>query len=160
MIQRKYKMLLQEKLEQTIVETMKKEDAQTLSVLRLMKNAIQQYAIKKRISIVEDKDVVAILESMIKQHEEAKAIYEKSNNAQRVEDEEFSIHVIQEFMPPPLPSCDDETLYQFIRQIAEEYAFDKKKKGLMIKEIGSLVTNAGFKLDNLQIVTNLDKVLA
>ena len=94
-----------ESLKQRIQEDMKSalraQEKQRLGTIRLLHAAIKQREIDERISL-EDAQVVAVLEKMIKQRREALIQYQQANRQDLVDKEAFEIEVLQAYLPQPL----------------------------------------------------------
>jgi uncharacterized protein YqeY len=84
---------------------MKAKDKARLGVLRLITAAIKQREIDERITL-NDEQVLAVLEKMIKQRKDSIAQYEKAGRDELAQQEAFEIGIIQAYMPEQL--SDDE----------------------------------------------------
>jgi uncharacterized protein YqeY len=84
---------------------MKAKDKARLGVLRLITAAIKQREVDERI-ILNDEQVLAVLEKMIKQRKDSIAQYEKAGRDELAQQEAFEIGIIQAYMPEQL--SDDE----------------------------------------------------
>ena len=77
---------------------MKAKNAQRLSTIRLMLDAVQKQDIATK-SDISDDDVLTVLARMIKQREESAATYDTGNRPELAQGERDEIVVIREFMP-------------------------------------------------------------
>jgi len=84
---------------------MKAKDKARLGVLRLITAAIKQREVDERITL-NDEQVLAVLEKMIKQRKDSIAQYEKAGRDELAQQEAFEIGIIQAYMPEQL--SDDE----------------------------------------------------
>jgi len=84
---------------------MKAKDKARLGVLRLITAAIKQREVDERITLNEEQ-VLAVLEKMIKQRKDSIAQYEKAGRDELAQQEAFEIGIIQAYMPEQL--SDDE----------------------------------------------------
>lgn len=80
---------------------MKAGDKRRVGALRLVTAAIKQREVDERRD-VDDAQVLAILDKMIKQRRESLAQYQAAGRDDLVEQEAFEIELIQGFMPRPL----------------------------------------------------------
>ena len=84
---------------------MKAKDKARLGVLRLITAAIKQREVDERITL-NDEQVLAVLEKMIKQRKDSITQYEKAGRDELAQQEAFEIGIIQDYMPEQL--SDDE----------------------------------------------------
>jgi uncharacterized protein YqeY len=88
---------------------MKAKDKARLGVLRLITAAIKQREIDERITL-NDEQVLAVLEKMIKQRKDSIAQYEKAGRDELAQQEAFEIGIIQAYMPEQLSDDEIEAL--------------------------------------------------
>ena len=84
---------------------MKAKDKPRLGVLRLITAAIKQREVDERINL-DDNQVLAVLEKMLKQRKDSIAQYEKAGRNELAQQEASEISIIQEYLPEQL--SDDE----------------------------------------------------
>jgi len=84
---------------------MKAKDKPRLGVLRLITAAIKQREVDEQITL-NDEQVLAVLEKMIKQRKDSITQYEKAGRDELAQQEAFEIGIIQDYMPEQL--SDDE----------------------------------------------------
>lgn len=84
---------------------MKAKDKARLGVLRLITAAIKQREVDEQITL-NDEQVLAVLEKMVKQRKDSIAQYEKAGRDELAQQEAFEISIIQEYLPEQL--TDDE----------------------------------------------------
>jgi len=80
---------------------MRSKDKPRLGVLRLITAAIKQREVDERIEL-NDEQVLAILEKMVKQRKDSVTAFEKAGRDELAQQETFEIGVIQEYMPEQL----------------------------------------------------------
>ncbi|MEW6353121.1 MAG: GatB/YqeY domain-containing protein [Pseudomonadota bacterium] len=92
-------------LKQRITEDMKSAmrggDKRRLGVIRLILSAIKQREVDERIAL-DDVQIVAVLEKMIKQRRDSISQYQAANRQDLVEQESYEVGVLQEYMPAQL----------------------------------------------------------
>lgn len=92
-------------LKQRITEDMKSAmrggDKRRLGVIRLILSAIKQREVDERIAL-DDAQIVAVLEKMIKQRRDSISQYQAANRQDLVEQESYEVGVLQEYMPAQL----------------------------------------------------------
>jgi len=88
---------------------MKAKDKPRLGVLRLITAAIKQREVDERITL-DDDQVLAVLEKMIKQRKDSIAQYEKAGRDELARQEAFEIGIIQEYLPEQLSDAEIDAL--------------------------------------------------
>lgn len=102
-------MSIKERLNQDVKDAMRAKDKNLLTTLRLITAAIKQIEIDERIE-VEDDRLLAVLDKMNKQRKESIAQYEKANRDDLVQQEQFELNVISNYLPEPLSSAEIDNL--------------------------------------------------
>lgn len=99
---------MREEITQAVKDAMKSGDKKRLSTLRLMNAAIKDRDIAARVDTkgqatgkerVDDKEILALLQKMIKQRRESAEIYKTGGRNELASQEEAEIKVIEEFLP-------------------------------------------------------------
>ena len=88
---------------------MKAKDKPRLGVLRLITAAIKQREVDERITL-DDDQVLAVLEKMIKQRKDSIEQYEKAGRDELAQQEAFEIGIIQEYLPEQLSDAEIDAL--------------------------------------------------
>ena len=123
---------MRNKLLSDLVEAMKNQDKETLSVLRMVKGAIQLEKINLKRDLNDD-EVIAVISKQIKMRNDSIAEFTKANRTDLIEQTKKEIEVLNTYMPEQLSEED-------INKIIEE-AFAKinptgsKDMGLIMKEV-------------------------
>jgi len=94
-----------QRIQEDMKAAMRAKDKQRLGVIRLMTAAIKQREVDERISL-DDSQVIAALDKMLKQRRDSLAQYEQAGRQDLAEQEAFEIKVIQEYMPQPLSEAE------------------------------------------------------
>ena len=81
--------------------SMKNQDKEKLSVLRMVKGAIQLEEINKKKEL-DDNEVIAVISKQIKTRRESIAEFKKGNREDLVEQTEKEIEILNEYMPEQL----------------------------------------------------------
>ena len=92
---------LKNRISQDTKDAMRAKDKARLGVLRLISAAIKQKEVDERVEL-DDAAVLAILEKMVKQRRDSITQYEKAGRDDLLEQEQFEIGIIQEFLPAQL----------------------------------------------------------
>jgi uncharacterized protein YqeY len=93
--------MLTQRIQADMKACMKAGDKRTLGSVRLILAAIKQREVDERIEL-DDQQVLATLDKMIKQRRESIAQYEKAGRTELAEQEAFEIQVIQKYLPKAL----------------------------------------------------------
>ncbi len=100
---------LKARLQEDVKSAMRAGDKPRLGTLRMTMAAIKQREVDERIEL-QDADVVAILEKMVKQRREAKAQYDKAGRTDLSDQEAYEITVLAEFLPKAMEPDEVEAL--------------------------------------------------
>lgn len=84
-----------------LVAAMKSQDKETLSVLRMVKGAIQLEEINKK-SELSDEDFIGVVSKQIKTRKESIAEFEKAGRTDLVDQTKKEIEILNKYMPEQL----------------------------------------------------------
>ena len=98
---------MREKILNDLVLSMKNKDKETLTVLRMVKGAIQLEEINKKQEL-NDEDVIAVLSKQIKTRKESIVEFEKAGRNDLVTQTQSEIDILSKYMPEQL--SEDEVL--------------------------------------------------
>ena len=96
---------LSNRINDDVKAAMKAKDKPRLGVLRLITAAIKQREVDERITL-DDNQVLALLEKMVKQRKDSIAQYEKAGRDELAQQEALEIGIIQDYLPEQM--SDDE----------------------------------------------------
>jgi len=117
---------LKQRLQEDMKAAMRAKEKQRLGAIRLIQAAIKQKEVDERVSL-DDTQVIAILDKMLKQRRDSQAQYEQAGRQDLADQEAFEITVIQTYLPQPLTA---EELTALIQQaIADSQASSIKDLG-------------------------------
>ena len=119
-------MSLKNQLTEDMKAAMKGGDKERLGVIRLINAAIKQREVDERI-VLDDAQVLAILEKMLKQRRDSVAQFQAGGRTDLADKETFEIGVIQGYMPAQLSA--DEVDAIIAAAIAESGAAGPKDMG-------------------------------
>ena len=100
-------MSLRTQINEDMKTAMRAKEAHRLSAIRLLLAAIKQREVDERKEL-DDKEIVGVVEKMIKQRRESISQYEKASRADLVEAEKFELGVLQAYMPQQLSDAEIE----------------------------------------------------
>jgi uncharacterized protein YqeY len=96
---------LSNRINDDVKAAMKAKDKPRLGVLRLITAAIKQREVDEQITL-DDNQVLAVLEKMVKQRKDSIAQYEKAGRDELAQQEAIEIGIIQDYLPEQM--SDDE----------------------------------------------------
>lgn len=94
-------MNLKARIQEDVKAAMRAGERERLATLRMISAAIKQREVDEAIEL-DDSQVTAVLEKMIKQRKESVAQFQAGNRADLVDKENTEIRLIQAYMPEPL----------------------------------------------------------
>ena len=102
-------MTLKERITEDMKTAMRSGEKDRLAVIRLLQAAIKQREVDERITL-DDAQVTAVLEKMIKQRKESVMAFEKGARADLVAKENAEISVLQPYLPAQLSETELDAL--------------------------------------------------
>ena len=102
-------MTLKERINEDMKTAMRSGEKDRLAVIRLLQAAIKQREVDERITL-DDAQVTAVLEKMIKQRKESVVAFEKGGRADLVAKENAEIAVLQPYLPAQLSDAELDAL--------------------------------------------------
>jgi uncharacterized protein YqeY len=93
--------MLQARIQEDMKAAMKGGDKRKLGVIRLIRAAIKQREVDERTEL-DDTQVLAILDKMVKQRRDSIAQYEQAERNDLAEQEQYEIEILQEYLPEAL----------------------------------------------------------
>ena len=104
-------MALKDRITEDMKTAMRAGDKERLATVRLALAAIKQREVDERISL-DDAQVLAVLEKMIKQRREAITQFASGNRADLVAKETAEIGVLQQYLPAQMSEAEVDALIQ------------------------------------------------
>ena len=92
---------MRNKLLSDLVEAMKNQDKETLSVLRMVKGAMQLEEINKKHELTDD-EFIGVISKQIKTRKESILEFEKANRTDLIEKTKKEIEILNKYMPEQL----------------------------------------------------------
>ena len=132
-------MNIREKVSKNLKEAMIKKDTNLISTLRLILAAIKERDIiskgKGHDSEVNDKEIISLLQTMIKQRKGSIELYVKGNRLDLAKKEELEIEIISNFLPSQLSKQEiDDVINKTIKSSEFNSMKDMGKVIKIIKE--------------------------
>ena len=126
-------MALREQLNEDMKAAMKAREAEKLAALRLLLAAVKQREVDERITL-DDAQLVAVIEKMIKQRKDSIAQYEKAARQDLADKEKFEISVLEGYLPQQLSQAEvDAAVAEAIAATGAKSAADMGKVMAVLK---------------------------
>ena len=123
-------MSLSEQIQKDIVAAMKAKDELRLSVLRMMKSALQLKQVEK-MRPLEDMESLQVLQTLVKQRKESVDQFTRGGRKDLADKEAKEIKIIEEYLPV---APTDEEIHRAVEEaIAAEGADSLKQMGAVVK---------------------------
>jgi uncharacterized protein len=132
---------LKERITEDMKSAMRASDKERLSTIRMVQAAIKQREVDERIAL-DDAQVLAVLEKMVKQRRESIAAFEQGGRADLADKEKAEIVVLTAYLPEQLTAAEVDALIQ--AAIAETGAASMKDMG---KVMGVVKAKAAGRAD-------------
>lgn len=125
-----------EKINEDLKNAMKSKDTFKLSVLRMLKSALQLEQISKKHEL-DDNEIAAVLKKQVKVRKDSLEEYKKYNKEDEVEKLEKEISVLSVYLPEELSEEEIEKIV--LSAIDEIKPTSMKDMGLVMKKVGELL---------------------
>ncbi|WP_036300687.1 GatB/YqeY domain-containing protein [Methylotenera sp. L2L1] len=129
-------MSLKAQISEDMKTAMRAKDSVRLGAIRLLQAAIKQREVDERIEL-DDSNVIAVIEKMLKQRRDSIAAYESANRHDLADVEKFEVTVLQTYLPQQL--TEDEIKAILEKVVVESGAAGIKDMGKVMAEIKPLV---------------------
>ena len=140
-----------EKINEDLKVAMKEKDTFKLSVLRMLKSALQLEQISKKHEL-DDNEVSAVLKKQVKIRKDSLEEYEKYGKTDSVKQLEDEIEILSNYLPEELDAKSVEALVD--EAINEVNPTSMKEMGLVMKKINELLVG---KNADMSLVSKLVK---
>ena len=140
-----------EKINEDLKNAMKSKDTFKLSVLRMLKSALQLEQISKKHEL-DDNEIASVLKKQVKVRKDSLEEYKKYNKENEVEKLEKEISVLSVYLPEELSEEQIEKIV--LSAIDEIKPTSMKDMGLVMKKVGELLVG---KNADMSLVSKLVK---
>ena len=140
-----------EKINEDLKNAMKSKDTFKLSVLRMLKSALQLEQISKKHEL-DDNEIAAVLKKQVKVRKDSLEEYKKYNKEDEVEKLEKEISVLSVYLPEELSEEEIEKIV--LSAIDEIKPTSMRDMGLVMKKVGELLVG---KNADMSLVSKLVK---
>jgi len=132
---------LKERITEDMKAAMRASEKERLSTIRMVQAAIKQREVDERI-VLDDAQVVAVLEKMVKQRKESVAQFEQGGRTDLADKEKAEIALLQAYLPVQLSEAEVDALIR--EAIAATGAASVKDMG---KVMGAVKSRAAGRAD-------------
>jgi len=129
-------MSLKAQISEDMKTAMRAKDSARLGTIRLLQAAIKQREVDERIEL-DDSNVIAVIEKMLKQRRDSIAAYESANRNDLADVEKFEVTVLQTYLPQQLTEAEIGAILEKV--VAETGAAGVKDMGKVMAAIKPLV---------------------
>ena len=147
-------MTLKERITEDMKSAMRASDKERLSTIRMVQAAIKQREVDERI-VLDDTQVLAVLEKMVKQRRESIAAFEQGGRADLADKEKAEIQILAAYLPEQLSEAEVDALIR--AAIAETGAASMKDMG---KVMGAVKAKAAGRADMGAVSARIKAALA
>ena len=137
-------MSLSERLQKDLVEAMKARQTTRLSVVRLIKSAIQNKEIDLGEPLTTEQDL-QLLQTMVKQRNESISTFEKANRQDLADKEKEELVIVRTYLPEEISL--DEVDRVVVAVVEELQASSPKEMGNVMKETMARLKKTGKVVD-------------
>ena len=141
--------MLEKQIQSDILGAMKNSDKFKVSVLRMLKSAIQAEKINAKKELT-DTDMIAIIKKQVKQRNDSISEYEKYNRDDMVEALKQEISVLEAYLPKQLS---EEETKKAVEKILSNYP------EATIKDMGKIMKEASSSLGSVADMSEVSKLI-
>jgi len=146
-------MALIEQIDKDYVKAMKSKDEVQVSVLRMLKSALQNAKIAEQKELSDD-DVIKVVQKEIKQRKDSIATYETGGRVELADKEKAEIEILSAYMPAQLSN---EELTAIVKSAIEETGATSMAD--MGKIMGKVMPQVAGKADGNQVSAKVKELL-
>lgn len=151
---------LKQKINEDMKSALRNKETLRLETIRMLMAAIKQREIDSRVAVggdkpLDDSQVIAVVDKMIKQRQESIAHYQQGNRQDLADKENAEIELLKSYMPTPLTEAETTALIQ--DAIKESGAQSAKE---MSKVIAIVKAKAQGRVDMGKVSAKIKELLA
>lgn len=121
-----------DRIQKELTAAMKARDELRLSVLRMLKTALENRRIEKRAAL-DDAEALAVVKTLVKQRREAAEEFKKGGRADRAAEEEKEIGILEQYLPAAVG--EDQVKAAIEEAVKETGAASAKDTGKVMKAV-------------------------
>lgn len=144
---------MNEKIAEDLKLAMKNSDKFKLSVLRMLKSALQLDSISKKHEL-SDEEVMSVIKKQVKTRKDSISEFAKYDKTEEIAKLEQEIEILNAYLPEEMTA---EEISKIIDQVFEEInPTSMKDMGLIMKELNTRITNADMSLVSKMVKERLN----
>lgn len=120
--------MLKDKLKKDSIDALKNRDSKRVEVLRFLVSLIDKKELQLPVGQMTEADELGVLRKELKNKEEAKVLFLRGNRLDLVEQMDYEIAVVKEYLPPEI---NEEKIEKIVKQVVGEKG---NNFGLVMKE--------------------------
>ena len=141
--------MLESKIQSDTLMAMKNSDKFKVSVLRMLKSAVQAEKINAKNELT-DENIIAIIKKQVKQRTDSILEYEKYNRLDMAETLKQEIQILEEYLPKQLS---EEETKEAVKKIMSNYP------DATIKDMGKIMKEASSSLGSVADMSEVSKLI-
>ena len=126
-----------------MTKAMKEQDKFKLSVLRMLKSALQLESINKKSDLTDD-DVIQVIKKQVKMRNDSIAEFQKFNRTEEVTNLENEIAILKSYLPAEM--SEEEILVKIDEAFSKISPTSMKDMGAIMKELQAISSRADMSL--------------
>ncbi len=144
-----------EQISKDLISAMKNGEKLKLSVLRMLKSALQLAKINKKDELT-DEEVIAVIKSQIKMRKDSITEYEKFEKLEEINELNEETRILNEYLPKQL--SEEEIDIEIDKAFEKVNPTSMKDMGLVMRELNNLSSKADMSLVSSLVKIRLQKL--
>ena len=126
-------MELKQQLIEDMKNAMKNKEKTKLLAIRMILNDVKNAEIAQKIENLSEKDILAVIQKLVKQYTESLEAFKKTDNATKINELEVSLNVLKDYLPAQMNIDEIRTI---VDAVISEHSFQGKgDTGKAMKEV-------------------------
>lgn len=138
---------IKQRIQEDMKSAMRSHDKERLATIRFILAAIKQKEVDERIEL-DGKQIISVIEKLIKQHQDAIAQYQTAQRQDLVQKEQAELEILQTYMPAPLSDAEVDKIIQ---------ATITKTNATSMRDMGSVMNELKESLQGRTDMSNVSK---
>ncbi len=146
---------MNEKINQDLVLFMKKQDKLSLSVLRMLKSALQLEKINKKEEL-SDEDVIMVIKRQVKMRKDSIIEFTKYNKKEEIDTLNKEIEILEKYLPKQMNEEEIDKKIDEVFSMVNPSSI--KDMGIIMKDLNSISSSADMSLVSKKVKEKLTKL--
>lgn len=147
--------MIEEKINKDYIQAMKDRDTVRSSTLNFLRAHLKNVHIDKKISVLEDADVITIIKKQIKQRQDSIEQFQKGGRQELADKEIKEMEILKSYLPQEMSESDLQVI--ITRTVKELQASSMKDMGAVMKAVAPTVAG---RADNKLVSELVRKALS